>query len=431
MHSKSVASWLKRLANVESQNITYASEQFPIVMHKARGMFVTDVDGKRYRDFTACFGVLALGHRPVVTLNAIRKQSAKLIHGMGDVHPSTSKILFLETLAKFSPFKKAKIILSSSGADAVESALKTSIVATRRHRFLSFEGGYHGLHMGAMGLAGNSFFTQGFEDFVGQRNVVLPFPDNVKASECDVLAKLEEQLQTNQFAALVMEIIQGRGGEQSFSQSFVKSAQALVRQYKTILIFDEVYSGLYRTGKRFACEHVDVVPDLLCIGKALGGGLPLSACLGEDSLIDCWGATQGEARHTSTFLGHPLACAVGHATLVELKKQESKIRQAAQLAEKWINDFSLRYHETDSGKKAPFKIRGRGFMHGLWFYKNQPGFAAILMEKLLSKGFIVLPSAADATVLSLSPPFIATLTDYNALFAAIEKSVAEMVGAPS
>lgn len=431
MHSKLTASWLKRLANVESQNITYASEQFPIVMHKARGMFVSDVDGKRYRDFTACFGVLAFGHRPPVTLNALRKQSAKLIHGMGDVHPSTSKILFLETLAKFSPFKSAKIILSSSGADAVESALKTAIVATKRHRFLSFEGGYHGLHMGAMGLSGNSFFTHGFENFVGDRNVVLPFPDNINISESQILSKLEDQLKSSQFAALVMELIQGRGGEQSFSQSFVKSVRKLTTHYKTILIFDEVYTGLYRTGKRFACEHVEVVPDLLCIGKALGGGLPLSACLGEDTLIDCWGQTRGEARHTSTFLGHPLACAVGHAILVKLKKHEHKIQKAAELSHQWLSDFSTRYHETENGKKVPFKLRGRGFMHGLWFYKSRPGFAAMLMEKLLSKGFIVLPSAADATVLSLSPPFIASQTDYAALFVAIEKSVSELLSVRS
>jgi 4-aminobutyrate aminotransferase-like enzyme len=142
--------WLHRLQKVESPDVTFVSDSFPIVMKKARGMKITDVDGNSFLDFTACFGVMALGHGDKGTLQVLKHQASKLIHGMGDVHPSASKVALLELLKRIAPFEDAKSILSLSGGEAVESALKTAMVVTGRHQFVSFSGGYHGLHFGPL-----------------------------------------------------------------------------------------------------------------------------------------------------------------------------------------------------------------------------------------------------------------------------------------
>jgi 4-aminobutyrate aminotransferase-like enzyme len=143
---------LSRLQKVECPDTTFFGTHFPIVMKRGNGMLVHDIDKNCFIDFTACFGVLALGHRPKVTIQAIRKQCSQLIHGMGDVHPTLAKIKLLELLAQISPFQNAKSLLGQSGGDAIESAIKTAILATNRNRFLSFEGGYHGLQFAPLTL---------------------------------------------------------------------------------------------------------------------------------------------------------------------------------------------------------------------------------------------------------------------------------------
>ncbi len=438
-HHKTSKIWLDRLAKVESPDVTFQGEKFPIVMKKARGMIVVDLDGNRFRDFTACFGVLALGHRSDVTLNAIRKQSANLIHGMGDVHPSLAKIKLLELIAQMTPFQNAKTILSLSGSEAVESALKTAMLVTGRHQFLSFEGGYHGLLLGPLSLLDRSHFRQGFEPWLTQRAETIPFPlhpheaqfGNETAdadffqrqhgleSPLHCLEQLELKLKTKKFAALVMEPLQGRGGDRLWPDGFVKACAFLAKKYGTLLIFDEVFTGFGRTGKMFGAELHDVAPDLLCLGKALGGGLPLSACVGD--VMDVWGKSQGEARHTSTFLGHPLACAVGHATLLHLRRNFASLQQILPTLDFIFNAFANQCVATEITLKIPFRFRGTGFMRGLWFYRSPEGFAAKLADQLLDEGFLVLPSGPRGDVLSFTPPLIATAQDYKKLLAKLHE----------
>lgn len=444
---------LSRLAEVESPDVTFMGERFPIVMEKGRGLVVTDADGNRYLDFTACFGVLALGHRPEVVTQALRKQSAKLIHGMGDVHPTGSKVRMLELLARITPFQKANTVLSLAGGEAVESALKTALLATSRKRFLSFQGGYHGLHMGPLTLNDRSAFTRGFEGWIGDRNIQLPFPYEVECSSreaqngrlhfgppartkeraawlarthglrpaAEVLTLLEDTLKTKEFAALVLEPLQGRGGERTWPKGFVKEACALARQHGTLVVFDEIYSGLGRTGPLFALELHGVVPDLLCLGKALGGGLPLSACVGEASLFAVWGKTTGEARHTSTFLGHPLACATGVAAVSTLVKKRSEFQVSMKATQNTFASFVRSCEAAGLPEWMHFEVRGEGYMKGLWFHSAPEGFGATLMSALLEEGFITLPSGPRGDVLSFTPPLIATEAHHAKVLAATLK----------
>jgi len=369
-------------------------------------MRLWDIEGNRYTDFTACFGVAALGHRPKAALQAMRKQSAKLIHGMGDVHPSESKIRFLTLLSQMLPFAKANTILSSTGSETVETALKTAVLATNRHQFLSFEGGYHGLLTGPLRLNSRELFRQGFDSWLETSATILPFPESEEAT-----SKLEDALKTKKYAAIVMEPVQGRGGDRAFPKQFVQDAAQLAKKYGTLLIFDEVFTGFGRTGKLFAFEHFDVVPDILCLGKAMGGGLPLSACAGD--VLEVWGKSTGEARHTSTFLGHPLACAVGHATIREIKNMLPQLGKELILIEK-------EFGKLESNKIA---VNGLGFMKGLHFRGTQPSFAFELSKKLLKQGFMTLPSGEKGDVLSLTPPLIAKAKDYARIFDAIKSII--------
>lgn len=429
--------WLARLQKVESPDVTYVSDSFPIMMKKARGMKVIDVDGNRYLDFTACFGVVALGHGHPVIRRALREQSARLIHGMGDVHPTASKVLMLELLARITPFDAAKSVLSLSGGEAMESALKTAMVVTGRHQFVSFSGGYHGLHFGPLALSDRQTFTRGFEPWLENKNTVIPFPQTLpeRSLGCEhldekfyhqthglehwdlVLEKLETALRSRKIAAVVMEPLQGRGGERTWPSGFVRHVQKLAHQFGSLLIFDEIYTGFGRTGQLFGYEHEGVVPDIMVLGKALGGGLPLSACVGD--CMDAWGRSTGEARHTSTFLGHPLACAVGYAAVTEIVRRMPEFKHELLNIDQSFSRFLDEYEARGLQQAQPVALRGRGFMRGLWFPAAPAGFAAGISEQLLQLGFITLPSGPRGDVLSFTPPLIADHRQFDLLLKCI------------
>lgn len=440
---KQSKSWLTRLQKVESPDVTYVSETFPIVMKKARGMKITDVDGNRYLDFTACFGVVALGHGHPVIQRAMRAQASKLIHGMGDVHPTASKILMLELLARITPYDEAKSVLSLSGGEAMESALKTAMVVTGRHRFVSFSGGYHGLHFGPLALTDRPTFTRGFEPWLTEKNTVIPFPNthSEQSVGCEqledsvfqqchglehwdtVLEKLEDALRARKIAAVVMEPLQGRGGERTWPSGFAGHVQKLAHKYGTLLIYDEIYTGFGRTGTLFAYEHEGVVPDLLVLGKAMGGGLPLSACVGD--CLDAWGKSTGEARHTSTFLGHPLACAVGHAAVTEIIRRLPEFKIELSNIDQSFSRFLNEYEQLGLHHIQPVVLRGRGFMRGLWFPAAPAGYAAGISEQLLQLGFITLPSGPRGDVLSFTPPLIADCRNFDLVLRSILQVLAK------
>jgi 4-aminobutyrate aminotransferase/(S)-3-amino-2-methylpropionate transaminase len=433
---------MSRLEEVESPDVTFSGERFPIVMSKARGLWVRDVDGNRYRDLTACFGVLALGHGSQTVRNAVRHQLPRLVHGMGDVHPSCAKVELLECLARHSPFVRAKSILGLSGSDAIEAAIKTALVATGRRRFISFSGGYHGLTLGPLALNDRGHFREGFESWLSAEVTTLPFPlddlgsENLLCSDgavglqslrdrhglssgAAVLERLEAELGTKTYAAVVMEPLQGRGGDRTWPEGFVAAVGDMARRYGTLLVFDEIFSGFGRTGMMWGHDSLGVKPDLLCVGKALGGGFPLSACIGEASLMDAWGRSRGEARHTSTFLGHPMACAVGCAVVKEVGRSLPDISKRLLLIESEFERFVAMARSAGLSSKLPFVIRGRGLMRGFWFFEAAEGFAAGLTDDLLELGFLVLPSGLRGDVLSFTPPLTISIADVRAFLAAL------------
>ena len=289
-----------RLARVESRNVTCLTPE-PIFWERARGANVWDVDGNRYVDLGAAFGVANVGHAHPRVVSAVAGQAAALLHGMGDVHPSAVKVELLEALAgRFPGGGAARAVLGSSGSDAVEVALKTAALATGRSGVVAFEGAYHGLALGALDATYRETFRAPFLARLAGATAFARYGDaeDVRRAAAACRAPV---------GAVLVEPVQGRGGERVPPPGFLAALRRLCDAQGWLLIADEVYTGFGRTGAWFACEHETVRPDLLCVGKGLASGMPISACIGRAEVMDSWPASLGEALHTQTFLGHPPA----------------------------------------------------------------------------------------------------------------------------
>ena len=406
----------ERLAEVESRNVTYLADDSPIFWEKSRGSNVWDADGNRYVDLSGGFGVAVAGHRNRRVMQAIRRQIGRLPHGMGDVHPPALKVKLLEALAAVSPIPDPRIVLTCSGAEAVEVALKTARLATGKPGVVAFAGAYHGLTYGALSVTDRDLFRAPFADQLNPHVLRAPYPDPYRpAPDLDgddpggsALAHVRNLLDSDDGAAVgavIVEPIQGRGGDIVPSPGFLRGLADLCRERGLLLIVDEIYTGLGRAGSWFACEDEGVVPDLLCVGKALSGTLPIAACIGSKDVMESWPPSGGEAIHTSTFLGNPLACAAGLASLGEIRRRDLVARSALE-GERWMREL----RETLAIHRTVGEVRGRGLMIGIDLVADpstrepDPELAGKVVTEALRAGWIVLPGGPAGNVLSLSPP---------------------------
>lgn len=388
------------LARVESPGVTTFTEAWPIFWERAHGATVVDVDGHSYLDLTAAFGVAAVGHSNPVVADAVARQARTLMHGMGDVHPPAVKVALLEALAEVCPVGLDRAVLGLNGADAVEVALKCAELVTGRAGVIAFEGGYHGVGGGALAVTGRRDFRDPFGGRLAGATTFVAFPRTPAQAE-RVLEELDRKLRSRSSGlpptgALIVEPIQGRGGVVVPPPGFLVSLRALCDAHDLLLIADEIFCGLGRCGAWFACDLEGVVADLLCVGKALGGGMPLSACVGGERSLGRWPPARGEALHTSTFLGHPVSCAAGVAALGELRSRNLPER-AARLGE----------HLKGRLAAAPVvDVRGRGLMVGVELESGERAQAVV--AGALERGLLLLPAGDDGEVLSLTPPLVIT-----------------------
>ena len=410
---------LQLLREHESRNVVFAEPDgsWPIVWERAKGVHIWDADGQKYLDLTAAFGVAAAGHANSKVVAAGQKQMAQLLHAMGDVHPHARKAELAKKLSEitFERWRQsksiqrfndstihAKTIFCNSGFEAVEAALKTAVLATGKSGVIAFHGGYHGLGYGALNVTHRDFFKNPFQSQLREFGNFATFPK--KSSE---LAVVESQIRSffrrNRIGAILVEPVQARGGINVPPKEFLPQLRKLCDESGALLIADEIYTGFGRTGKMFACEHFGVVPDLICLGKALTGGFPLSACVGRADVMDAaWPPSRGEAIHTSTFLGHPVGCAMALAQISEIKKLNLPER-AAELGKFLLDELS----KVQSSK---FKVeaRGLGLLAGIELRRlgGSPATAETfaVIKKMLRRGFILLPEGEHGNVISFTPP---------------------------
>jgi 4-aminobutyrate aminotransferase-like enzyme len=313
-----------------------------------------------------------------------------------------------------STLQRGKTIFCNSGFEAVEAALKTAFLATGKHGVIAFEGGYHGVGYGALNATHREHFRGPFRAQLGQFGHFLPFPESPAA-----LPQLEKALQTlshrHRIGAILVEPVQGRAGIRVPPPEFLQLLRAWCDRHGALLVLDEIYTGCGRTGRWFACEHSGVVPDIICLGKALAGGFPLSACVGRADVMDkAWPESCGEAIHTSTFLGHPVGCAMALAQIEELR-QLKLVEKSARLG-----DWLLKALQSEiSDLKYRVLVRGLGLMAGLELRQRDgsPATAQALsvVKRLLRRGFIVLPEGEHANVISLTPPLTITQLQLGAV----------------
>jgi len=384
------------LSRVESPGVTTFADDWPVFWDRAAGVQVTDVDGNTYTDLTAAFGVMSVGHGNPRVAAAVAEQAGRLIHGMGDVHPPAIKVALLQALADVTPDGLDRAILGLNGADAVEAALKCAELVTGKAAVIAFEGGYHGLGGGALSVTSRADFREPFAGRLGGHTTFVDYP-TTDAEASRTLEQIRHACRAGPPAgAVIIEPIQGRGGVVIPPPGFLSALRVLCDDCELLLIADEIFTGLGRTGRWFAMDDEAVVPDLLCVGKALGGGMPLSACVGGASSVDRWPRALGEALHTSTFLGHPVSCAAALASLAEL--QERDLPGRAQTLGTWALELL---------KDAPAEdVRGRGLMIGIELDTGERAMAVV--KAALQAGVLLLPSGPRGQVLSVTPPLTIT-----------------------
>ncbi len=411
-HSKALG---LRLRAREQRNVTFLADDFPIFWDSARGAIVTDVDGNDYIDCTAAFGVASLGHGNPRVAFAVADQAQRLMHGMGDVHPTEIRVRLLDRLAAILPDTLTKAFLATSGSEAIEAALKTAMLFTGKSRFASYRGGYHGLSFGALAVSGLERFRTPFAGVLRHEPVLLEYPRST-ANADEAASRAREQLQpTDDIAALVVEPIQGRGGCIVPPPGYLQHVATICRELNIVLIVDEIFTGFARTGTWFASEYEGIVPDIICIGKAMGSGVPISAAVGRANVMDAWPPSTGEALHTSTFLGNPLGCAAALATLDEMELLALPAR-AARLGERLGARLeALRAHSIVRD------VRGRGMLWGVELRDAGAAFAAV--KNALTRGVIVAQSGQHGSVIAISPPLVIEDRQLERAIAVLESSI--------
>lgn len=397
----------ERLRVYEQRNVTFIADDFPIFWESAHAAVVRDVDGNEYIDCTAAFGVANAGHGNAHVAEALAQQARLLMHGMGDIHPTELRVRLLERLATILPSELNRTFLATTGSEAVEAALKTAILATGRSRFAAFHGGYHGLSFGALAVGGIERFRAPFAAAIEAQPILLDYPREGETPCGAASTNAHDSLAArSDVAALIVEPIQGRAGCIVPPAGYLAALRRSCSELGIVMIADEIYTGFGRTGRWFAVENEGVVPDIICVGKAMGSGVPISAAIGRAEIMDAWPLSSGEALHTSTYLGNPLGCAAALATIDELQRLDLPAR-AAQLGahlERRLDE--LRTHS------AVVSVRGRGLFWGVELRDGVTAFAVV--KDALARGVILLQSGLGGETIAITPPLVISLDQLDA-----------------
>lgn len=401
------------LRRYESHHVTYVSHDFPVFWEKAEGCNVWDVDGNRFIDLVSGFGVATTGYATEVIVEAFRKQSSQLYHGMGDVHPARVKAHLCRELSKVTYERwnagEGKSILSCAGFEAVEAALKTAYLVKKKSGVIAFSGSYHGLGFGAVTVTEREEFRKPFQAQLADFAYFIDYPDKTEEDwRGRITNRIAQLCSENEVGAIIVEPMQGRGGERIPPKAFLTLLRDLADEHDLVFILDEILTGFYRTGEFFACEHESVVPDLICLGKALSGSYPIAACTGKSSMMDNWPISTGEAIHTSTFLGNPLGCSLALASLGEWQKKG--VREKVKEAERLWSSVLLPLAEMDLVKE----VRGQGLLWGVELDTHEPSVVGRVISEALGRGWIILGGGVHGNVISIAPSMVMTEEEVSA-----------------
>lgn len=377
------------LGELEAPGVNTLFQGKPAILwEEAWGANVRDVDGNIYIDLTSGFGVATVGHRHPRVVEAVRGQAGRLLHALGDVMAHPLRVELARRLTEIAPVDNPQVFFAISGAEAVEVALKTALGATGRPGVLAFAPSYHGMTLGALAVTSREEFRSPFAAHLHGHVRRLPFGADP--------GKVDEILAKGDFGAAIVEPIVGREGVLVPPAGWLAGLAGSCRRHGVLLIADEIFTGFGRTGRLFAVEHEGVRPDILCCGKALGGGLPIAAVIARREVFRCW-ETPGEARHTATFLANPLSCAAALAVLDILQDEDLPAR-AARLG----RDLGERLATWPDRFPTVEEVRGRGLLWGVQLRTAERAKAWML--EAWSRGLLLLAGGPEGRVAQLVPP---------------------------
>jgi len=411
---------------------------YPLAAESGSGCVVRDVDGNEYIDFNSGLAVLNVGHCHPRVVSAINEQTKKLIHySYTDFYYRAIVDLSIE-LTKITPgtFPK-RVFLSNSGTEAVEAAMKMAKWHTRNSLFLAYTGAFHGRTQGAMSLtASKPIQRRHFFPLVpGVTHVPYPYcyrcPFHLSYPECHLWCVdfideevLSKYVPPEDVAAMFVEAIQGEGGYVVPPDDYFTRLRKILDKYNLIMIDDEIQSGVGRTGKWFAIEHFNVVPEAVCVAKAMGSGLPIGALVSKDELMDWEGGS-----HATTFGGNPVACAAGLA-VIEAIREERLLENATKQGAHLLN----RLKEMQSKYQILGDVRGKGLMVGAEIVKDPDTrqaaseLAQEIMMKCFKRGLAII--TAGKSTMRFVPPLVITRELLDAgldVFEGVVKEVASSV----
>lgn len=374
----------------------------------ARGAHLHAADGRRYLDLIAGIGVASVGHAHPEVVAALEAQARRHLHVMvyGE-YVQEAQVRLARRLASVLPPPLSSIYFTSSGAEAIEGSLKTARKWTGRSGFVAFQGGYHGDTMGALSLMASPHYRAPFEPLVpGVR--ILPWDDEA------ALDGIDESI-----AAVFLEPVQGEGGVRVPSPGFLPALRRRCDAVGALLVFDEVITAFGRTGRLFGCQHWDVVPDLLVMAKALGGGMPLGGFAGRRELMATL-AHDPPLAHVTTFGGHPVSCAAGLAAL-EITLRDDLPGRALRLGEAWRAELR-------AALPAPAvrDVRGLGLLVGLEF--DAPERCRAFVDACRRRGLLLGWTLHRDTVVRLAPPLVIEEGDLALATAGMAEALQDVAG---
>lgn len=374
----------------------------PLTIVKGRGMFVWDSEGRRYLDFVAGVAVCSLGHCHPEVVKAITAQAKKLMH-ISNLYHIQPQAELAALLAKIAPNSISKFFFCNSGAEAVEAAFKLAVKHAKKGRIITMQGSFHGRTIATVGATWKHSYREPFKALIPKVFDFVPFND---------LAAVENAI-SEQTAAVIVEPVQGEGGVNIPSDDYLPGLRKICDENGLLLICDEVQTGLGRTGKWFACDHWNVLPDVITMAKALGGGFPIGCMGAKEEVMESF--SPGD--HASTFGGNPLACSAAIASVKTMQRLKLPERAA-----KMGRYFLKRLNELAEKHECIKEARGIGLLLGLEM-KEKP-IADTVVAKARERGFLINCTADK--VLRFVPPLIVEPKHIDNLISELDRIIAEV-----
>ena len=362
-------------------------QKLPITIEKGLGSHVWDVDGNEFIDCMGAYGVAIVGHKNQRVNDAIKNQIEKIISVHSSFYNKTREN-FLEALLRVSPKKLSNIYLGNSGTEAVEAAIKFSRKYSGKKGMIAMKGSYHGRTMGSLSLTFAPKYKKSFE----------PLIENTQFCEFGNIHELESKINSDT-GFIIVEPIQGESGIYPAPDGFLQQIRKLCDEKNIVLVFDEVQCGLGRTGKMWACEHWNIIPDILCTSKGLAGGIPMSATLTKPEIL----GSMEKGEQSSTFGGNPLACAASIATLTALTT-DGLIDNSAKMGSLLLSGLE----KLKNKHHIIREIRGKGLMIAIEFEVDVKN---LLIDAVKHRIIFLFSLYSDKNIFRLLPPLVFTEND--------------------